>query len=207
MIDVLRPLAHAIMNPVLGLEDLARAGIDLASNEEGDQLLGEVVEINIPIDKVIFMAPVTIADEIRVVLEDREFAGNSLLANLFFGVLLQIFENPLARFVVNNQLLGRCTLGGRVFGVAAGVLVESSAVLEKDIEEVLGGNQLLEEKANRLLHREGLAPFGRKDDPVFRFNPVDSLLHCLNRPFGPLLCRERSLDEPSGLEHSLYFFD
>ncbi len=60
------------------------------------------------------MAAVAIADEVGVVLEDRELSGDPLLADLVFRIGLQIFENPLAGLVVDDELLGRGALGGRV---------------------------------------------------------------------------------------------
>ena len=50
LIDVLRALTDAVVHSVLGLEDLAGAGVDLARHQERDQLLGEVIEIDVAID-------------------------------------------------------------------------------------------------------------------------------------------------------------
>jgi hypothetical protein len=61
--------------------------------------------------------------------------------------------------------------------VAAGVLVEASAVLEEDVQEVFGRDQLLEEEADRLFHRQRLPPLGREDDAVFVLESEDPLLH------------------------------
>ncbi len=123
------------------------------------------------------MAAVAVADEVGVVLEDRELPGDSLLADLLLRVHLEVFEDPLARLVVDDQLARRCALGRRVLGMAARVLVEAGAVLEEDVEEVLGGDQLLEQEADRLLDGERLPPVRREDDPVLGLDAVDPLLH------------------------------
>ena len=171
----------AVVHAVLGLEHLARAGVDLARHQERDQLLGEVVEVDVAVDEVVLVAAVAVADEVGVVLEDRELPGDALLADLLLRVDLQVFEDPLAGLVVDDQLARRRALGRRVLGMAAGVLVEAGAVLEEDVEEVLGGDQLLEQEADRLLDRERLPPVGREDDPVLGLDAVDALLHA-NRP-------------------------
>ena len=64
--------------------------------------------------------------------------------------------------------------------MTASVLVKARTVLKKYVEEVLGGDQLLEEEPNRLLDRQRLTAVWREDDPVFGLDPVDSLLHWLS---------------------------
>ena len=91
--------------------------------------------------------------EVGVVLENRQLSGDAFFADLLLGIDLKIFENTLAGLVVDDELTRRGAFGRRVFGVTAGVLVETRAVLEKDVEEVLGGDQRLEQEADRLLER------------------------------------------------------
>src|SRR4029434_3105876 len=101
---------------------------------------------------VVLVPAVVFADEVGVVLEDRQLPADALLADLLLGVVLQVFQDALAGLVVDDELARRGALGRRVLGVAARVLVEARAVLEEDVEEVLGGDQLLEQEADRLLH-------------------------------------------------------
>ena len=117
------------------------------------------------------MAAVAVADEVGVVLEDRELPRDPLLADLLLGVVLEVFEDALAGLVVDDQLARRRALGRRVLGMAAGVLIEARAVLEEDVEEVLGGDQLLEQEADRLLDRQRLPPLRREDDSVLGLEP------------------------------------
>ncbi len=65
--------------------------------------------------------------------------------------------------------------------MTTGILIEPCAVLEKDVQEMFGGNQFLEEKPNRLLDRKRLSALGREDDSVLGFDPVDPLLHTTTR--------------------------
>ena len=123
------------------------------------------------------MAAIAVAHEIGVVLEDRELPRDALLADLLLGVVLQILEDPLPCLVVDDELAGRGALGGRVFGMAARVLVEARAVFEEDVEKVLGRDQLLEQEADGLLDRQRLATFRREDDAVFALKTEDPLLH------------------------------
>jgi hypothetical protein len=110
-------------------------------------------------------------------LEDRQATADPLLADLLLGVDLEVFEDPLPGLVEDDQLARRRTLGGRVLGMAARVLIETSAVLEEDVQEMLGRDQLLEQEADRLLDRQGLATLGSEDDPVLGLDAVDALLH------------------------------
>src|SRR5690606_37431943 len=116
-------------------------------------------------------------DEIRVVLEDREAAADPLFADLLLRIDLEILEDPLAGLVEDDDLRRRGTLGRRVLGVAAGVLVEARAILEEDVQEMLGRDQLLELEPDRLPDGKGLATRRREDDPVLRLDAVDALLH------------------------------
>ena len=151
------------MDAVLGLEDLARPGEDLARDEERNQLLRQVVEVDITIYEVVLVTAIAVAHEVGVVLEDRELAGDAFFANLLLGIDLEIFEDSLSGLVVDDELAGRCTLRGRVFGMTTRILVETRPILEKDVEEVFGGDQLLEEKADGLLDRQSLPALGRED--------------------------------------------
>ena len=62
----------------------------------GISLLGEVVEVDVAVDEVVLVAAVAVADEVGVVLEDRELPRDALFADLLFGVVLQVFQDALA---------------------------------------------------------------------------------------------------------------
>jgi hypothetical protein len=181
---------------------LPGAGVDLARHQERDQLLGQVVEVDVAVDEVVLVAAVAVPDEVGVVLEDRELPGDALLADLLLRVVLELLEDPLAGLVVDDELAGRGALGRRVLGMAAGVLVEAGAVLEEDVQEVLGGDQLLEEEADRLLDRQRLPPLGREDDPVLGLDAVDALLH-ESTSAGSLWSAENSLNSSAEARRNL----
>jgi hypothetical protein len=122
------------------------------------------------------MATITIANKVRIVLENGDFAGNPLFLDLLLGIALELFENPLSSFVIHNELSGRDAFWRRILGMAARILVVTCAVFEKDIQEVLGCNQLFKEKANRLFDGQGLSSLGREDDPKFCFNAENAFL-------------------------------
>ena len=170
-------LANAVVHAILRLKNLASPRIDLPRNQKGDQLLGEVVEIHVAIDEIVLVAAVAVPNEVGVVLENRELPGNALFANFLIRVVLQVFEDALASAVVDAKLSRRNTLGRRILGVAAGVLIETRTVFEEHVQEMLGRDQLLEEEPNRLLDRERLATLGREDDSVLRLKTVDPFLH------------------------------
>ena len=71
--------------------------------------------------------------------------------------------------------------------MAARVLVETGAVLQEHVQEVLGGDQLLEQEADGLLDRQRLPAVRREDDAVFVLEAEDPLLHGLSpaMPSGP----------------------
>jgi hypothetical protein len=88
LVDVLRPLADAVVHAVLCLEDLSRSAVDLPRHQERDELFGQIVEVDIAIDEVVLVTAVAVSDEIRVVLEDRQFPGDPFLADLLLSVVL-----------------------------------------------------------------------------------------------------------------------
>jgi hypothetical protein len=99
------------VHAILGLEDLAGPGVDLAGHQERDELLGQVVEVDVPIDQVVLVATVAVADEVGVVLEDRQLSGDAFLADLLLGVDLKILEDALARLVVEDDVSRRRASG------------------------------------------------------------------------------------------------
>jgi len=82
------------------------------------------------------------------------------------GPLVQVLQDALAGAVEDHQVARARALGRRVLRVTAGVLIEARAVLQEHVQEVLGRDQLLEQEADGLLDRQGLAALRREDDPV-----------------------------------------
>ena len=131
--DVLGPLAHAVHRAACRLQHLARAGVDLAGDEERDEHVGELGEVAVALDEVVLVAAVGVAGGVGVVLEEVDLAADALLAEPLLGAAHETFEDPLPRLVVHDEIGDRVALGGGVLGVAADVEVEAGAVLEEDV--------------------------------------------------------------------------
>src|SRR5680860_1277765 len=58
---------------------------NLPSDEKGDELFADFPEVHIPAHEEIFMAAVGIAEGIRIVLKNKDFAGQPFFAQAFFG--------------------------------------------------------------------------------------------------------------------------
>ena len=177
MPDVLGALRDVKHRAAAGAEDLAGAREDLAGDQERDELLGHVIEVRGPLGEVVLVATVGVADEIGVVLEDRQVAGKALLVHLVLGVPQQVFEDAVAGLVVDDHVLRAGALGRGVLGMAAGIEVEAGAVFQEDVQEALGGDELLEQVTNDLFGGQGAAPVGREGNAVFVFEAVNAFLH------------------------------
>ena len=67
------------------LQHLARAGVDLAGDEERDQHVGELGEVAVALDEVVLVAAVGVAGGVGVVLEQVDLAADALLAEALLG--------------------------------------------------------------------------------------------------------------------------
>ena len=85
------------------------------------------------------------------------------------GEIKGIDENPLTRAVEYHEIARAGALGSRVLGMTSRVLIEARAVLQENVEEVLGCDELLEQETDGLLHRKRLASLRRENDAVLRF--------------------------------------
>src|SRR6266511_2703639 len=85
--NVLGALRDAVLEAASRLEKLARAGEDLACDQEGDQLLSKVVEVGRAFNEIVFMTAVGVADKIGIVLENGQVAIQPLLSEPLFGII------------------------------------------------------------------------------------------------------------------------
>ena len=108
--DVLGPLRDAVHRAARGLQHLARAGVDLARDEERDQDVGELAEVAVPLDEVVLVAAVRVAGGVRVVLEEEDLAADPLFAQPLLGAVDEAFEDPLPRLVVHDEVRDRVAL-------------------------------------------------------------------------------------------------
>src|SRR5215813_6197113 len=115
---MLGTLRYAIFKAPTGLEEFPGSRKDLARHQEGNQLLGKVVEVSGPLHQVIFMAPVGVAHEISIVLEDRQGTAQALLTEPLLGIVEEVLENALASFVVDHQVQRTCAFWGGILRMA-----------------------------------------------------------------------------------------
>ena len=149
--DVLRPLGDEELGLAGDLEDLAGAGENLPRDEEGNELLGHLPKIHVPPHQEILVAAVRVAQGVRVVLEDVDLAGKTLLAEPLLGGGQARFQEALARLVVQHQVFDVVALRRGILGMAPGVLVEARAVHEKRVRGPAVGDEPFEDVAEDLL--------------------------------------------------------
>ncbi len=130
MLGALRDVKHRAS---AGAKHLAGPGKDLAGHQERDQLLRHIVEIRGAIGEIIFVAAVGIADEVRVVFEDRQIPVKTLLAHFTLGIVEQVFQNPFARLVVDRHVQRTGTFRRGIFRMAAGIEIKPGAVFQENV--------------------------------------------------------------------------
>ena len=83
----------AVHRAACGLQHLARAGVDLAGDEERDQHVGELGEVAVALDEVVLVAAVGVAGGVGVVLEQVDLAADALLAQPLLGAAHEALED------------------------------------------------------------------------------------------------------------------
>ena len=78
--DVFGPLAEAEHRSPGRLEDLARTRIDLATDQKRDEHLGVTVELVVALGQIVLVAPIGVANRVRVVLEEVYLATDAFFA-------------------------------------------------------------------------------------------------------------------------------
>ena len=108
--DVLGALGDRVAGAAGGLQDLAGARVDLAADEERDQHLGVVAEVVAPAGEVVLVTAVRVAGRVGVVLEQVDGAADRFLGEALLGRSDERFEDPLARLVVDDEVVQRVAL-------------------------------------------------------------------------------------------------
>ncbi len=73
--DMLRALGNEVLRLPGYFQYFPCPRKNLTSDEKGDKLFADFPEIHIPAHEEIFMAAVGVAEGIRIVFEDEDFAG------------------------------------------------------------------------------------------------------------------------------------
>jgi hypothetical protein len=129
-VRALGDLVLRVLEVVLGA-DLARAGEDLSSDEEGHQVLDDAGEGTAAVHEVVLVGPVAVALGVRVVLVDED----PLLGRRGgLGPHARDVQDALARLVPHDEIAGVRALRRRVLGVRV-VDVEARAVAEDEVDE------------------------------------------------------------------------
>ena len=77
--NMLRPLGNEVLRFPRDFQHLPRAAIDLPRHKERNELLRDLPEVDVPAHEKVFVAPVGIAERIRIVLENVDFSRTDLL--------------------------------------------------------------------------------------------------------------------------------
>ena len=91
------------------------------------------MEVLVPADQVVLVAPVGVAGAIGVVLEDEDLAPNSLFLQTLLGSLDQALEDSLACLVVRDHIFDHIALGSGELGMGSNVEVEPGSVLQEHV--------------------------------------------------------------------------
>ena len=175
--DVLGPLGDRVRGATGGVQDLAGAGVDLAADEERDQHLGVVAEVVVAAGAVVLVAAVAVAGRVGVVLEQVDRAADRLLGEALLGRLDEALEDPLARLVVDDQLVQRVALGCGVLRVRPDVEVQPSAVLQEHVGAATPADDTTEQVAGDLVGAEPALPAQRARHAVLVLEAEDPPLH------------------------------
>ena len=175
--DVFRPLRDRIRRSPGRLQHLSGAGVDLAADEERDQDFGVVAEVVVAIGQVVLVAAVRVASRVGVVLEQVDRPADRFLGEALLGRLDELFEDPLPRLVVDDEVVQRVTLGRRVLGVRADVEIEPGAVLQEHVRAASPGHHPAEQVAGDLVGAQPPLSPQRAGDPVLVLEAIDPTLH------------------------------
>ncbi len=119
------------------------------------------------------MAPVGIAERVRIVLENVDFPGQTFFPQPFFSSRQTGFKKPLTGFIVDDEIENVIALGGGILRMAAGVLVKPSAVYQKSVGGPAVRNETFKNIPQHLLHRQIDSSVRRKNETVLILQTED----------------------------------
>ncbi len=172
-----RTLGKAVHGASSGLQQLAGAGVDLASDKERDERVDDALKVTLPAHQVVLVAAVRVARRVGVVLEEVDLAADALLFESLLCGEEQSLQNPLPRLVVGDDVIQAVTLGCGVLRVAADVEVEPGTVLEEHIRGTTPAHDSAEQVPGYLVGREPALPAQRAGDPVLVLDSENAAFH------------------------------
>ena len=123
------------------------------------------------------MAAVGVARRVGVVLEQVDVAADALVGQPLLGVDQQVFQHPLARAVVGDQLHQAVAFGGGVLGMAADVEVQPGAVAQENVGAAAPGHHPPKQVAGHFVGRQPPVTVECAGDTEFGLDAHDSPLH------------------------------
>ncbi len=171
--NVLRPLRDEVLWFAGYFQDLSCSAIDLPRDKEGNELLRDFPKIYVAAHEEVFMAPVGIAERIRIVLENVDFPGQTFFPQSFFSSRQTGLKQPLTGFIVDDEIENVVALGGGILRMAAGVLVKPSAVYQKGVGGPAVWNETFKNIPQHLLHRQIDSSVRRKNETVLILQTED----------------------------------
>jgi hypothetical protein len=175
--DVLGALREAERRGLRGLQHLAGAADELAGDQEWQQHIGDAGELARANDQVVLVAAIRVARRIGVVLEQVDVAADALVGQALLCVDEQVFQHPLARTVVRDQLYQAVALGGGVFGMTAHVEVQPCAITQENVGAPPPGDHPAKQVAGHLVRRQAPMTVERAGDTEFGLDAHNPTLH------------------------------
>ena len=164
-------------------QDLAGAADQLAAHQERQQCGADAAHLGGPVEQVVLVAPVGVADRVGVVLEQVDLGIDRLLGQRLLGLLPEFVDDPLPRPVVGHELPQPVAFGGRVLGVRAHIEVEAGAVVQEDVRAPPAFHDGAEQVARDLVGAERAATLASDaGDPELGLDSDDAPLHGLYCP-------------------------
>ena len=177
--DVLGALAQAERRGLGRLQHLARAADELAGDQERQQHVGDPGELAGPHDQIVLVAAVGVACRVGVVLEQVDVPADALVGQPLLGVDQQVFQYPLTRAVVGDELHEAVALGGRILGVAADVEIQPRAVAQEDVRASAPRHHTPKQVTRDLVGTQPAMPMKGAGHTEFRLDAHDPPLHLI----------------------------
>src|SRR3989454_1454444 len=149
----------------------------LPGDEEGDEPLGQPLEAHVPAHEVVLVAAVRIARRVGVVLEQEDVARDPVRAQALLGLVQEVFDDALARLVVNDELGHVVAFGRRVLGVEPRVEIQARSVLEEHVRVPRARDHLLEQVARDVVGAQAPLAVQGAGEAVLVLETEDPTLH------------------------------
>jgi hypothetical protein len=149
----------------------------LPGDQERDQHVGQSAELAMPLDLVTLAAARRVPGRIGIGLEQADIVGDTRFAQLPLGVHAKLFQDPLARLVVRDEVKHAVAVRRRVFRVAGHLQGQPRPVPEQHVAAPAPGHHAAEEVARYLIGGQPPLPTEGTGEAVHVLKPEDALVH------------------------------